>query len=121
MIQMVEELLHELIGLGPLEPLLADDDISEIMIIGHDQAYVEKNGNLYLTDVKFRNEKHLRTIIDRIVSRMGRRVDESTPMVDARLEDGSRVNAVIPPSGPGRFNADDPAFLQEPLGARSSD
>ncbi len=95
--QMVNELLHELVGLGPLEPLLDDDEISEIMIIGHDRAYVEKSGNLYLTDVKFRDESHLRRIIDRIVSRMGRRVDESTPMVDARLQDGSRVNAIIPP------------------------
>ncbi len=114
--QMVEELLHELIGLGPLEPFLVDDEISEIMIIGHDRAYVEKNGNLYLTDVKFRDEKHLRRIIDRIVSRMGRRVDESTPMVDARLQDGSRVNAIIPPLALDGSMLTIRRFSKKPLG-----
>jgi pilus assembly protein CpaF len=95
--RLVEEIKNELLGLGPLEPLLRDDDISDILVNGHGQVYVEKFGKLHHTDVAFQDDQHLMLIIDRIVSRVGRRVDEASPMVDARLPDGSRVNAIIPP------------------------
>ena len=84
-------------GLGPLEPLLGDTTISDILVNGPHQVYVERRGKLELTDVRFNDDKHLMNIIDRIVSAVGRRIDESSPMVDARLKDGSRVNAIIPP------------------------
>jgi pilus assembly protein CpaF len=87
----------EVLGLGPLEPLLADKSISDILVNGPHQVYVERRGRLELTDVRFNSDAHLLNIIDRIVSAVGRRVDESSPMVDARLKDGSRVNAIIPP------------------------
>src|SRR6202171_1713383 len=92
-----DEVLDEVFGLGPLEPLLADNTISDILVNGHKQVYVERKGLLELTSVTFRDDQHLLRIIDKIVSQVGRRVDESTPMVDARLSDGSRVNAIIPP------------------------
>jgi pilus assembly protein CpaF len=92
-----EEVLHEVFGLGPLEPLLRDPGISDILVNGHAQVYVERKGILELTSVRFHDNAHLLRIIDKIVSQIGRRVDESTPMVDARLSDGSRVNAIIPP------------------------
>ncbi len=95
--QIAEEILNEVFGLGPLEPLLADDTISDILINGSGQVYVERYGLLEMTDVKFDDDRHLKRIIDSIVSRVGRRVDESSPMVDARLKDGSRFNAIIPP------------------------
>src|SRR5216684_4551396 len=95
--RLVEELKNELLGLGPLEPLLRDDAITDILVNGHNQVYVEKFGKLHVTDVAFQDDMHLMLIIDRIVSRVGRRVDESSPMVDARLPDGSRINAIIPP------------------------
>lgn len=95
--RLVEEVLDETLGLGPLEFLLKDTAISDILINGPKNIYVEKRGRLEKTDVEFRDNKHLMQIIDRIVSRVGRRVDETCPMVDARLEDGSRVNAIIPP------------------------
>ncbi len=95
--RLIEELKNELLGLGPLEPLLRDDEITDILVNGHDQVYVEKHGKLHVTDVVFQDDQHLMLIIDRIVSRVGRRVDESSPMVDARLPDGSRINAIIPP------------------------
>ncbi len=95
--RLVEELKNELLGLGPLEPLLRDDEITDILVNGHNQVYVEKRGKLHATDVVFQDDQHLMMIIDRIVSRVGRRVDESSPMVDARLPDGSRINAIIPP------------------------
>ncbi len=95
--QISEEVLHEVFGLGPLEPLLQDPSISDILVNGHRQVYVERNGLLELTSVRFHDDGHLLRIIDRIVSQVGRRVDESNPMVDARLTDGSRVNAIIPP------------------------
>ncbi len=91
------EVLHEVFGLGPLEPLLQDMTISDILVNTHRQVYVERNGILELTDVAFKDANHLRNIIDKIVSAVGRRVDESSPMCDARLEDGSRVNVIIPP------------------------
>jgi pilus assembly protein CpaF len=91
------DLLDEVFGLGPLEPLLRDPKISDIMVNDKDHVFIEKGGLLQRTDTKFRDDRHLLQIIDRIVSRVGRRVDESSPMVDARLPDGSRVNAIIPP------------------------
>jgi pilus assembly protein CpaF len=93
----VEELLHEVMGLGPLEPLLADPTINDILVNGYRNVYVERFGVLERVPTRFRDERHLLRIIDKIVSRIGRRVDESTPWVDARLEDGSRVNAIIRP------------------------
>ncbi|HNJ92215.1 MAG TPA: CpaF family protein, partial [Nitrosomonas sp.] len=96
-LRIIQDIQHEVLGLGPLEPLLADPTISDILVNTHRQVYVERRGKLELTDTQFANEAHLRKIIDRIVSRVGRRVDESSPMVDARLPDGSRVNAIIPP------------------------
>ncbi len=95
--QICDEVLDEVFGLGPLEPLLQDPTISDILVNGHKQVYVERKGLLELTSVTFRDDQHLLRIIDKIVSQVGRRVDESTPMVDARLMDGSRVNAIIPP------------------------
>ena len=94
--RLVEEVLDETFGLGPLELLLKDSAISDIMINGPKNIYVEKSGKMIKTDVEFRDNAHLLQIIDRIVSKVGRRVDETCPMVDARLEDGSRVNAIIP-------------------------
>ena len=95
--QITEEVLDEVFGLGPLEPLLQDPSISDILVNTHKQVYVERRGLLESTNVRFRDDSHLLRIIDKIVSQVGRRVDESTPMVDARLSDGSRVNAIIPP------------------------
>ena len=95
--QLVQELLDEVTGLGPLEPLLRDDDIADILINGHKQIFIEKNGKLTLSSVRFSDEKHLLRVIDKIVSAVGRRVDESNPYVDARLQDGSRFNAIVPP------------------------
>src|SRR5437867_657123 len=95
--QLVKEVVNELFGLGPIEPLLADSRVSDILVNGPDRIYVERDGVLQRTDLFFNDSQHLLQIIDRIVSRVGRRVDESSPMVDARLLDGSRVNAIIPP------------------------
>jgi pilus assembly protein CpaF len=95
--QICDEVLDEVFGLGPLEPLLQDSTISDILVNTHKQVYIERKGLLELTNVSFRDDAHLLRIIDKIVSQVGRRVDESTPMVDARLSDGSRVNAIIPP------------------------
>ncbi|HZI94466.1 MAG TPA: CpaF family protein, partial [Patescibacteria group bacterium] len=95
--QIVDEILHEIFGLGPLEPLLADESISDILVNTHDQVFIERAGRLERADIRFKDDAHLSQIIDRIVSMVGRRIDESSPMVDARLPDGSRVNAIIPP------------------------
>jgi pilus assembly protein CpaF len=95
--RLIVEVQHETFGLGPLEPLLADPDISDILVNNCGNVYIEKFGKLVKTEVMFRDDYHLRQIIDRIVSKVGRRVDESSPYVDARLPDGSRVNAIIPP------------------------
>jgi pilus assembly protein CpaF len=95
--QICDEVLDEVFGLGPLEPLLQDPSISDILVNTHKQVYIERKGLLELTTVSFRDTQHLLRIIDKIVSQVGRRVDESSPMVDARLSDGSRVNAIIPP------------------------
>jgi pilus assembly protein CpaF len=91
------EILDEIFGLGPLEALLKDPSISDILVNRYNQVYIERGGKLQLTNLTFKDDQHLMQIIDRIVSRVGRRVDESSPMVDARLSDGSRVNAIIPP------------------------
>jgi pilus assembly protein CpaF len=95
--QLEDEVLNETFGLGPIEPYLHDPDVSDILVNTHEQVYIERFGMLELTDTQFDDDDHLMRIIDRIVARIGRRVDESSPMVDARLPDGSRVNAIIPP------------------------
>lgn len=95
--RLAQEVLDEVFGLGPLEPLLADPSISDILVNTYRRIYIERNGMLEATQVQFRDDAHLMAIIDRIVSAVGRRVDESSPMVDARLADGSRVNAIVPP------------------------
>jgi pilus assembly protein CpaF len=95
--RLVLEIQHETLGLGPLEPLLQDPEISDIMVNGAGNVYIEKHGKLHKSEVTFKDDDHLMTIIERIVSKVGRRVDESTPLVDARLPDGSRVNVIIPP------------------------
>src|SRR6187399_2457673 len=96
-VRMLEQITDEIIGLGPLEPLLRDESITEVMVNGPRQVYIERSGRLELTNVTFQNDDHVMRIIDRIIAPIGRRIDESSPMVDARLVDGSRVNAIIPP------------------------
>ncbi|MEM9011871.1 MAG: CpaF family protein [Pseudomonadota bacterium] len=95
--QLNQELYDEVVGLGPLEPLLKDPTINDILVNTHEQIFVERRGKLQLTDVQFKDERHLLRVIDKIVSAVGRRVDESQPYVDARLADGSRFNALVPP------------------------
>ena len=95
--RLVNDVQHELFGLGPLEPLLKDPTISDILVNGHDVIYIERRGKIESTNVRFKDDEHLMRVIERIVSSVGRRIDESSPMVDARLQDGSRVNAIIPP------------------------
>ncbi|MBI1891472.1 MAG: CpaF family protein [Burkholderiales bacterium] len=95
--QLVLDIQNEVMGLGPIEPLLSDPSVSDILVNGYGEVYVERDGRLELTPIHFNDDQHLLKIIEKIVSRIGRRVDESSPMVDARLPDGSRVNAVIPP------------------------
>jgi pilus assembly protein CpaF len=95
--RLAREILDEIFGLGPLEPLLKDPSISDILVNRYDKVYIERSGKLEPTGLSFKDNGHLMQIIDRIVSRVGRRIDESSPMVDARLADGSRVNAIIPP------------------------
>jgi pilus assembly protein CpaF len=96
-LRLFEAISAEILGFGPIEPLLNDDSVSEIMVNGPKQVYVERKGRLELTDVQFQDDDHVMRVIDRIVSPLGRRIDESSPMVDARLPDGSRINAIIPP------------------------
>lgn len=96
-VKISKELFDEVIGYGPLEPLLKDDSITEIMVNGPSQIYIERNGKIELSDIAFRDNEHVMNIIDRIVSTIGRHIDEASPMVDARLKDGSRVNVIIPP------------------------
>ncbi|HEY2422148.1 MAG TPA: CpaF family protein [Neobacillus sp.] len=95
--KVVDELINDLTGFGPINPLLLDEDVSEVMVNGPNQVYCERKGKLILTDVQFRDNEHVMGVIERIVAPLGRRIDESSPMVDARLPDGSRVNAIIPP------------------------
>jgi len=111
--RLVNDVQHELFGLGPLEPLLKDPTVSDILVNSHDMIYIERRGKIEATNVRFKDDEHLMRVIERIVSSVGRRIDESSPMVDARLQDGSRVNAIIPPlsiDGPvlsiRRFGAD---------------
>jgi pilus assembly protein CpaF len=122
---LVRDIQNEMLGLGPLELLLCDPSVSDILINTHSKVYVERRGKLELTEVRFSDDAHLLKIIDKIVSRVGRRIDESCPMVDARLPDGSRVNAIIPPlaiDGPivsiRRFSAD-PLRLQDLVSYKS--
>jgi pilus assembly protein CpaF len=95
--RLFEAISAEILGFGPIEPLLNDDSVSEIMVNGPNQVYIERNGRLVLSEVVFTDDDHVMRVIDRIVSPLGRRIDESSPMVDARLPDGSRINAIIPP------------------------
>src|SRR5215831_5569127 len=95
--RLVNEVKDELFGLGPLEPLLADGSISDILVNSYANIYIERRGKLEKTAIAFKDDEHLRRVIERIVSTVGRRIDEAQPMVDARLHDGSRVNAIIPP------------------------
>ncbi|WP_156509863.1 CpaF family protein [Rossellomorea aquimaris] len=95
--KVVEELINDLTGFGPINPLLLDEDVSEVMVNGPDRVYCERKGKLELTSITFRDDEHVMSVIEKIVSPIGRRIDESSPMVDARLPDGSRVNAIIPP------------------------
>lgn len=96
-IELIDQVVNEIFGLGPIEPLLKDEEITDILINNHKEVLIEKKGKLSVTDVRFRDNRHLMQVIDRIVSRVGRRIDEKQPMVDARLPDGSRVNVIIPP------------------------
>src|SRR5246127_1907993 len=96
--QLVRDVRDEMLGFGPLEPLLADPTVSDILVNTYKHVYVERRGKLELTDVVFYDDAHLMKVIEKIVSRVGRRIDETSPMVDARLPDGSPVNAIIPPS-----------------------
>lgn len=95
--RIVKDLFDDIMGYGPLEPMLEDSSVTEIMVNGFNQAFIERNGRILNVELNFRNQEHLMTIIDRIVSSIGRHIDESSPMVDARLKDGSRVNVIVPP------------------------
>lgn len=95
--KVVDELKNDLTGFGPINPLLMDEDVSEVMVNGPNQVYCERKGKIEMTSIKFRDDEHVMSIIEKIVAPLGRRIDESSPMVDARLPDGSRVNAIIPP------------------------
>src|SRR5260221_1756633 len=113
------EILDEIFGLGPLEPLLQDPTISDLLVNRFDRVYVERAGKLEITGLSFKDNQHLMQIIDRIVSRIGRRVDESSPMVDARLQDGSRVNAIIPPLALDEACLSIRRFCRDPVTARN--
>ena len=120
--RIVSEVVDEVLGYGPIQPLLKDESVTEVMVNGPNQVYVERKGKLVLTDVRFRDDAHVMHVIEKIVSPLGRRIDESSPMVDARLPDGSRVNAVIPPlalKGPSitiRKFAKDPYTVNDLVG-----
>ncbi|RMH73701.1 MAG: CpaF family protein [Actinomyces sp.] len=114
--QLIQDVSDDILGYGPIDPLLRDDDVSEIMVNGPDQVYVERGGKIQKDPVTFVDEAHLRRIIDKIVGQVGRRIDESTPMCDARLPDGSRVNAVIPPLTIGGPYLTIRKFKADPLG-----
>ncbi|MBV9278549.1 MAG: CpaF family protein, partial [Chloroflexi bacterium] len=95
--RILDSITNEVLGFGPIQPLLDDETVTEVMVNGYDQVFVERFGKLHVTDVAFDDEQHVMRVIDKIVAPLGRRVDEASPMVDARLPDGSRVNAIIPP------------------------
>lgn len=116
--ELLQQIVDDILGNGPLEQLLRDPDVSEIMVVRYDTIYVERRGKLTLADLKFTTEDHLRKTIDRIVGRVGRRIDESSPLVDARLLDGSRVNAVVPPIALDGANITIRKFFKEPFTAR---
>lgn len=116
--QLMQEVIDEILGLGPLQPLLRDVDVSEIMVNKFDRIFVERHGVIYPSAYTFENEEHLRNTIDRIVGAVGRRIDESSPMVDARLPDGSRVNAVVPPISLDGSSLTIRKFASESLTAR---
>ena len=118
-IRLVQDVADDVLGFGPLQRLLDDPNVTEIMVNRMDQIYVERNGKLSLADVQFTSEDHLRRVIERIVSKVGRRIDESSPLVDARLEDGSRVNAVIPPLAVGGSSLTIRKFSKVPLTVRN--
>lgn len=113
--RVVLELINDLTGYGPINPLLKDPDVTEVMVNGAYQVYIEKNGKIQLTDVHFRDDEHVMNTIEKIVSPLGRRIDESSPMVDARLPDGSRVNAIIPPLALNGPTITIRKFSKEPL------
>jgi pilus assembly protein CpaF len=113
---LIETTTNEMLGLGPLEPLLQDNEVSDILVNGYCETFVERRGKLFKTNVRFHDDQHLMQVINRIVSRVGRRIDEASPMVDARLPDGSRVNAVIPP-----LAIDGPALCIRRFGAFAND
>jgi len=113
---LIEMTTNEMLGLGPLEPLLQDNQVSDILVNGYSETFVERKGKLAKTNVRFHDDQHLMQVISRIVSRVGRRIDEAAPMVDARLPDGSRVNAVIPP-----LAIDGPALCIRRFGAFAND
>src|SRR5512132_227850 len=117
--RLAREILDEIFGLGPLEPLLKDPSISDILVNRFDKVYIERGGKLEPTGLSFKDNQHLMQIIDRIVSRVGRRIDESSPMVDARLADGSRVNAIIPPLAIDGACLSIRRFGREPITARN--
>jgi pilus assembly protein CpaF len=117
--RLVRDVADDVLGYGPLQRLLDDPAVTEIMVNRMDQIYVERRGKLTLTDYRFSSEDHLRKVIERIVSRVGRRIDESSPLVDARLEDGSRVNAVIPPLAVGGSSLTIRKFSKTPLTVRN--
>ncbi|MCI3926850.1 CpaF family protein [Paenibacillus sp. TRM 82003] len=120
--KVLDELVNDLTGFGPINPLLLDEDVSEVMVNGPEQVYVERDGKLELTNVQFRDAEHVMSVIERIVAPIGRRIDESSPMVDARLPDGSRVNVIIPPlalNGPTitiRKFSQDPFTMEDLIG-----
>ncbi|WP_036194972.1 CpaF family protein [Nocardioides aequoreus] len=116
--RLTQDISDDILGLGPIEPYLRDPDVAEVMVNGHADIWLERHGKLTKVDGKFKDEVHLRRVIDKIVSRIGRRVDESSPMVDARLQDGSRVNAVVPPLAIDGSVLTIRKFATDPLTAR---
>ncbi|MGH7338529.1 MAG: CpaF family protein, partial [Myxococcota bacterium] len=114
---LVASMIDELSGLGPIQPLVDDDDVNDILVNGRDRVFVERKGKLELTDIRFNDDRHVQRIIQRIIAPLGRRIDESCPMVDARLHDGSRVNAVIPPVALDGPSLSIRKFRKEPLRA----
>lgn len=117
--RLIREISDEVMGYGPLQRLLEDPSVTEVMVNRFDQIYVERHGHLALTDLQFSSDDHLRKVIERIVSKVGRRIDESSPLVDARLEDGSRVNAIIPPLAVNGPSLTIRKFSQVPLTVRN--
>ena len=120
-LRLVDEMIDEVTGLGPLEPLLLDDSITEVMVNGPDHVYIERSGKILRVDATFQSNEHVRRIIDRIITPLGRRIDESSPRVDARLPDGSRVNCIIPPLSLDRPRDHHPQVLGQAVHGRRPD